>query len=271
MDIMEMSIDGKVYHSLHYGDFVVINKHNDMSRIKFLLTGYEYEVKTYIIRKGWVKDPFYPIVYSVGYLGGASSNHPMHKTWEGMLSRCYNSKDKNYHNYGGLGVRVCERWHNFANFIEDVVKLPNYDKKLEDPSYQLDKDELQQDVPKSERVYAPETCCFISPRNNIIRKYTDSKLIGVTKRSRRAHPPVYVSRVVIDNHIRHIGGFTNEIAAANAYRNMCKFYGIPYIDQNIPYMDPIEIAASRTNQCNMVKIVNDGISIDEFIKKIQSK
>lgn len=42
-----------------------------------------------------------------------------HKIWEGMLARCYNPKHKSYSNYGGRGIKVCDRWHNFVNFIED--------------------------------------------------------------------------------------------------------------------------------------------------------
>jgi hypothetical protein len=40
--------------------------------------------------------------------------------WSAMLDRCRNPNHKSYHNYGGRGITVCERWHDFSNFYEDI-------------------------------------------------------------------------------------------------------------------------------------------------------
>lgn len=51
-------------------------------------------------------------------------HHPLYYVWANMLSRCNNPDDANYRNYGGRGVVVCERWHHFRFFAEDM--MPTY-------------------------------------------------------------------------------------------------------------------------------------------------
>jgi hypothetical protein len=45
-------------------------------------------------------------------------------SWEGMHQRCHNPTDKNYSSYGGRGIRVCERWNKYENFIADMGRRP---------------------------------------------------------------------------------------------------------------------------------------------------
>lgn len=40
--------------------------------------------------------------------------------WSHMMQRCNNPKDRRYPDYGGRGIRVCERWRKFENFLADV-------------------------------------------------------------------------------------------------------------------------------------------------------
>jgi hypothetical protein len=47
-----------------------------------------------------------------------------YNSWQAMLSRCYNSEKDGYENYGGRGILVCDRWHNFSNFLEDMGERP---------------------------------------------------------------------------------------------------------------------------------------------------
>lgn len=43
-----------------------------------------------------------------------------YRVWCSMMDRCYNPKNKNYLDYGGRGITVCERWHKFENFRDDM-------------------------------------------------------------------------------------------------------------------------------------------------------
>lgn len=49
---------------------------------------------------------------------------PTYNSWAGMLTRCKNSNQKHYKYYGGRGISVCERWHTFENFYEDMGNRP---------------------------------------------------------------------------------------------------------------------------------------------------
>lgn len=45
---------------------------------------------------------------------------PVYHVWQAMKQRCENPKAQRYKDYGGRGIKVCERWQRFENFIEDM-------------------------------------------------------------------------------------------------------------------------------------------------------
>lgn len=51
--------------------------------------------------------------------------HPSYTTWVMMKQRCENPNATGYHNYGALGVKVCDRWQDFKLFVEDVGVPPS--------------------------------------------------------------------------------------------------------------------------------------------------
>lgn len=52
------------------------------------------------------------------------SRTPTYSTWGQMLSRCRDPNATSYYNYGGRGITVCNRWHDFSNFLADMGEKP---------------------------------------------------------------------------------------------------------------------------------------------------
>jgi hypothetical protein len=48
------------------------------------------------------------------------SNSRIYQVWCGMIARCTNPNHASARNYYTRGIRVCERWMKFENFIEDM-------------------------------------------------------------------------------------------------------------------------------------------------------
>jgi len=56
------------------------------------------------------------------------TEHPLYSTYGGMKKRCLSENDKDYPNYGGRGIKICEEWlgtDGFFNFIEDMGERPD--------------------------------------------------------------------------------------------------------------------------------------------------
>ena len=54
----------------------------------------------------------------------SSGISPTYNSWAAMHGRCKYPKTRSYEHYGGRGISVCERWGDFANFLEDMGERP---------------------------------------------------------------------------------------------------------------------------------------------------
>jgi hypothetical protein len=77
---------------------------------------------------------------------------PLRRVWKGMIARCNDSNHPSYKNYGGRGIKVCERWLVYENFKEDM--LPKYKQGL-------DIDRINNDIG-----YKLSNCHFITRKEN---------------------------------------------------------------------------------------------------------
>jgi len=50
---------------------------------------------------------------------------PTYNVWLMIKQRCKNQKCKDYKNYGGRGISICEKWEKFEGFLEDMGKKPD--------------------------------------------------------------------------------------------------------------------------------------------------
>lgn len=75
-----------------------------------------------------------------------------YRAWKGARGRCNNPNYHSYHRYGGRGIKVCERWNDFNNFIKDMGTAPNN-------NYQLDRIDNNGD-------YEPNNCRWVTPKEN---------------------------------------------------------------------------------------------------------
>ena len=58
---------------------------------------------------------------------------PEYVAWRGAITRCHDPNTRNFADYGGRGIAVCDRWRqSFAAFLEDVGPRPG-------PGYLLDR------------------------------------------------------------------------------------------------------------------------------------
>ncbi len=78
---------------------------------------------------------------------GESGVTPEYRSWGLMKDRCYNPNNKQFIDYGGRGIKTCDRWSGpsgFQNFLEDIGRRPSSD-------HSLDRIDVNGD-------YCPENC-----------------------------------------------------------------------------------------------------------------
>lgn len=129
----------------------------------------------------------------------------IYKTWTSMIRRCYSPK---YHKYKPtyIGCEVCDEWKYYSNF----EKWFNEHYKQ---GYVLDKDILVQ----GNRVYSPNTCCFVPPYINGLLATNASKR-GKYKTGVYWYNGKFITQCGINRTQQRIGSFDNEDDAHEAYK-----------------------------------------------------
>lgn len=56
---------------------------------------------------------------SMNRISHGGRNERLYNIWHGMKQRCYDTNHKDYSNWGGRGIQICEEWRNdYSSFRE---------------------------------------------------------------------------------------------------------------------------------------------------------
>lgn len=84
-----------------------------------------------------------------------------YRIWGGMKRRCLNRNDPAFPHYGGRGIKVCDRWMAYANFLADMGECP--------PGFSIERINVNGN-------YEPENCKWI-PQSDQQNNRTDSQFL----------------------------------------------------------------------------------------------
>lgn len=133
------------------------------------------------------------------------------RIWNSMLIRCYGKVYK-AQKPTYIGCTVCTEWQTFSNFRKWCLQYYI-------DGYQLDKDILV----KGNKVYSPETCCFVPQEiNSIILNCKGSRgnlPIGVTRNKDK-----FEARYSVNGKRVYLGLYTNANKAFAAYKQAKENY-----------------------------------------------
>lgn len=215
----KVNAEGKVFETNNFGKCFVL-EYRGATNVLVMFYKPKCIVKCTMkdLMEGKVKNPLYPSFYNKGYIGVGEyggKDKQVYRLWLRLLERAYN---ENYHlkfpTYED--VEVCEEWLNFQNFAKWCYSQEFYNTNdHKGNTYQLDKDLLC----KGNKIYAPETCCFIPAEINGLLIKNDKDRgeypIGVYPNNDhtkfRAHVSCY-------GKLKSLGSFSTPEEAFQAYK-----------------------------------------------------
>ena len=143
----------------------------------------------------------------------------LYYVWNDMKGRCYNPNDTSYHNYGAIGITVCDEWKNNYPSFKKWALENGYDPGA--PRGQCTLDRI--DTTKG---YAPDNCRWANmliQSNNRRNSYTIT-LNGVTHTAREWADVAGIPAGVIYSR-KKAGWPAEEILSKNKYDQHHKVIG----------------------------------------------
>ena len=110
-------------------------------------------------------------ITNIGTINEDGTRLREYQIWKDMIRRCYsrNTESERRRHATYNGVKVCDRWLVFSNFLEDLPLIDGYELWKNNPKQgiSLDKDKKQQGLENKDKIYSVETCCFITHEENV--------------------------------------------------------------------------------------------------------
>ncbi len=120
-------------------------------------------------------------------------NERLYLVWMDMRRRCYDTKDKNYHRYGGRGISVCDEWKDYAVFRE-WANSNGYDKDAKPGECTIDRIDVNGD-------YCPDNCRWIdiitqqnNRRSNVFITYNGKTQTATQWSREQGYHPSLINR-----------------------------------------------------------------------------
>lgn len=116
----------------------------------------------------------------------------IYRRWQHMIQRCHNPNDKDYPNYGGRGITVCDRWrYDFSAFLTDMGTPAGKEWTL---------DRIDNDGP-----YSPENCRWatVKQQSNNTRRTVMLTIKGITRPLSEWSAVSGISKATISFRIKH--------------------------------------------------------------------